>query len=135
RPGHGRIGVSGRGSGGAGDRDPRSVGRPRGVGGPCGVGDPRSIGGPCGVGDARGSGHAREAAVTATAGTLTPGIVAPEERRVLVVDDEADLLEIVADRLRGAGYRVLTARDGLEALERASALRPQCIVLDLKMPR
>ena len=57
------------------------------------------------------------------------------ERVVLVVDDEADLLEIVRDRLEGAGYRVLTARDGLEALERARVARPACIILDLKMPR
>jgi len=57
------------------------------------------------------------------------------ERLVLVVDDEADLLEIVSDRLQRAGYRVLTARDGLEALERARAARPACIILDLKMPR
>ncbi len=54
---------------------------------------------------------------------------------VLVVDDEADLLEIVSDRLRGEGYRVETARDGLEALERVRAVRPGCIILDLKMPR
>jgi CheY-like chemotaxis protein len=51
------------------------------------------------------------------------------------VDDEVDLLEIVTDRLVGAGYRVLTARDGLEALERVRACRPACIILDLKMPR
>lgn len=57
------------------------------------------------------------------------------ERLVLVVDDEADLLEIVTDRLERAGYRVLTARDGLEALERVRAARPACIILDLKMPR
>lgn len=57
------------------------------------------------------------------------------DRLVLVVDDEPDLLEIVADRLAGEGYRVLTARDGLEALERVRAARPACIILDLKMPR
>jgi CheY-like chemotaxis protein len=57
------------------------------------------------------------------------------ERLVLVVDDEADLLEIVTDRLEGEGYRVLTARDGEEALERVRATRPPCIILDLKMPR
>lgn len=57
------------------------------------------------------------------------------ERLVLVVDDEADLLEIVTDRLEGAGYRVLTARDGLEALAVIRVARPRCIVLDLKMPR
>jgi CheY-like chemotaxis protein len=55
-------------------------------------------------------------------------------RLVLVVDDEADLLEIVADRLAGAGYQVLTARDGREALERVRAARPACVILDLKMP-
>jgi CheY-like chemotaxis protein len=57
------------------------------------------------------------------------------DRLVLVVDDEPDLLEIVSDRLRGAGYRVVTARDGVEAMERARAVRPDCVILDLKMPR
>ncbi len=57
------------------------------------------------------------------------------ERVVLVVDDEADLLEIVGDRLEVAGYRVVTARDGLEALDRVRVVRPDCIILDLKMPR
>jgi CheY-like chemotaxis protein len=66
--------------------------------------------------------------VTAPAG-------APAGRLVLVVDDEADLLEIVSDRLEGEGYRVLTARDGVEALDVVRAARPACIILDLKMPR
>ena len=57
------------------------------------------------------------------------------DRLVLVVDDEADLLEIVTDRLEGAGYQVLTARDGLEALECVRAVQPACVILDLKMPR
>ena len=58
-----------------------------------------------------------------------------EDRLVLVVDDEADLLQIVSDRLVAAGYRVLTARDGLEALASVREARPGCIILDLKMPR
>ncbi len=66
--------------------------------------------------------------MTATGGAPTAGLV-------LVVDDEADLLEIVTDRLQAEGYAVLTARDGIEALERARAARPGCIILDLKMPR
>jgi CheY-like chemotaxis protein len=61
-------------------------------------------------------------------------VIAPE-RRVLVVDDEADLLEILSDRLEGEGYEVLTAADGLEALDRVRATPPACIILDLKMPR
>jgi CheY-like chemotaxis protein len=60
---------------------------------------------------------------------------AGDDRLVLVVDDEDDLLQIVADRLAAAGYRVLTARDGMEALARLRLARPRCIVLDLKMPR
>ncbi|HEV8307435.1 MAG TPA: response regulator [Methylomirabilota bacterium] len=66
---------------------------------------------------------------------MTAGERASASRLVLVVDDEADLLEIVTDRLEGEGYRVLTARDGLEALERVRSARPACIILDLKMPR
>jgi CheY-like chemotaxis protein len=57
------------------------------------------------------------------------------ERLVLVVDDEADLLRVVSDRLVAAGYRVLTARDGVEALACVREARPACIILDLKMPR
>jgi CheY-like chemotaxis protein len=63
------------------------------------------------------------------------GPVAGDDRLVLVVDDEADLLQIVSDRLTAAGYRVLTARDGLEALACARETQPGCIILDLKMPR
>jgi CheY-like chemotaxis protein len=63
-----------------------------------------------------------------------PGGACPG-RLVLVVDDEDDLLQIVSDRLASAGYLVVTARDGLEALERVRAARPGCIILDLKMPR
>lgn len=57
------------------------------------------------------------------------------ERVVLVVDDDPDLLVVVTDRLEAAGYRVLTARDGLEALDRLRVIRAGCIILDLKMPR
>jgi CheY-like chemotaxis protein len=57
------------------------------------------------------------------------------DRLVLVVDDEADLLQVVSDRLAAAGYRVLTARDGVEALTCAREARPGCIILDLRMPR
>jgi two-component system, NtrC family, response regulator GlrR len=60
---------------------------------------------------------------------------ARDDRVVLVVDDEADLLQIVSDRLAAAGYQVLTARDGIEALARAREAHPGCIILDLKMPR
>jgi CheY-like chemotaxis protein len=55
---------------------------------------------------------------------------------VLVVDDDADIREIVRMLLEAGGYRVLTACDGLDAweqLERSEA--PALILLDLMMPR
>ena len=55
-------------------------------------------------------------------------------RTVLVVDDEADLLFTIALSLEFAGYRVLTAASGEEALERVAAEEPDVIVLDLRLP-
>lgn len=53
---------------------------------------------------------------------------------ILVVDDEPQIVEIVGDYLRQAGYRVLTARDGQTALTLSRHERPDLIVLDLMMP-
>lgn len=57
-----------------------------------------------------------------------------EQPLVLVCDDEADARAIAQTALETAGYRVITARDGDEALRRAAAERPDAIVLDLVMP-
>ena len=54
--------------------------------------------------------------------------------RILVVDDEPDICEIVQVNLEGAGYRVSVAHDGLEGLVRARAERPDLIILDVLMP-
>jgi two-component system, OmpR family, response regulator MtrA len=53
---------------------------------------------------------------------------------VLVADDDADIRELVVLRLARAGYRVQTARDGLEAFARAVELCPDLVVLDVSMP-
>jgi DNA-binding response OmpR family regulator len=58
----------------------------------------------------------------------------PERPLVLVVDDDKDIRELVALRLMRSSYRVVTARDGEEALEKALELRPELIVLDVNMP-
>jgi|RhiMetdeSRZDD1v2_1073273.scaffolds.fasta_scaffold174818_3 two-component system, OmpR family, response regulator MprA len=55
--------------------------------------------------------------------------------RILVVDDEADLAAILANRLRHAGYEVTIASDGLAALEAIGRERPDLAVLDVQMPR
>lgn len=54
---------------------------------------------------------------------------------VLVADDDDDILELVAFRLERAGYRILTARDGEQALEIALDQHPDLAVLDIMMPR
>ena len=53
---------------------------------------------------------------------------------VLVVDDKPRIAAIAADYLRHAGYAVLTAADGAEALSLARTKRPDLVVLDLGLP-
>ncbi|MDQ6671078.1 MAG: response regulator [Chloroflexota bacterium] len=54
--------------------------------------------------------------------------------RVLVVDDEPGLRRLLSDLFSLEGYRVSTAGDGAQALERLAAFRPDVVVLDLTMP-
>ena len=54
--------------------------------------------------------------------------------RILVVDDEPKIVQLVRDYLERAGFAVSTARDGNEALMRAHSERPDLIVLDLGLP-
>ena len=56
-------------------------------------------------------------------------------KTVLLADDDADLVDVLAARLRAGGYEVLCAHDGEEALRLATAERPQVIILDLLMPK
>jgi two-component system response regulator RegX3 len=56
-------------------------------------------------------------------------------RRILLVDDDPNLLVVLAEQLREDGYDVATARDGQEALRRLDAGWPDLILLDLMMPR
>ena len=59
----------------------------------------------------------------------------PTQGPVLVVDDDQDILEATSLLLETEGYRVATARDGQEALDRiAGGLCPSVILLDLMMP-
>ncbi|MCA9850446.1 MAG: response regulator [Actinobacteria bacterium] len=54
---------------------------------------------------------------------------------VLIADDDDDVLELVAFRLRRSGYRTITARDGRESLALARAEHPDVAVLDIAMPQ
>lgn len=55
--------------------------------------------------------------------------------RILLVDDEADILEFVGYNLQREGYEVFTAGDGAEGVARALEVRPHLILLDRMMPR
>jgi DNA-binding response OmpR family regulator len=55
-------------------------------------------------------------------------------RKILVVDDEAVLVETIAYNLEQAGYAVVTAADGASALEAAQREKPDLIILDLMLP-
>ena len=59
---------------------------------------------------------------------------APGGERVLVVDDEPDIVALVAYHLAKAGYRVSTAATGTEALRAAREERPALLILDLMLP-
>ena len=65
-----------------------------------------------------------------------PGGAAPPAagERILVVDDEPDIVALVAYHLAKTGYRVVTAGTGADAIEQARRERPSLVVLDLMLP-
>jgi len=60
--------------------------------------------------------------------------VNPEDIKILLVDDEPDILEIISYSLKNAGYNIYTATNGVEAVEQASKIEPHLIILDVMMP-
>ena len=56
-------------------------------------------------------------------------------KKVLLVDDERDLVETLEFRLRAAGFEVITAFDGLEALQKAREQRPDLMITDVMLPK
>ncbi|PKO13809.1 MAG: DNA-binding response regulator [Chloroflexi bacterium HGW-Chloroflexi-10] len=55
-------------------------------------------------------------------------------KKILVIDDEAQIVEICSDYIKAAGFDVITASDGLKGLSAARREKPDLIVLDLMMP-
>lgn len=54
--------------------------------------------------------------------------------KILLVDDEPDILEIVGFNLSAEGYQITTAKNGVEAIEKAKKTKPHLIILDVMMP-
>src|SRR5271170_3720226 len=55
-------------------------------------------------------------------------------KKILVADDESHILHVVSLKLRNAGYTVVTACDGREALELAQQELPDLLIIDYQMP-
>ena len=58
-----------------------------------------------------------------------------EKIKVLMADDEKDVLEIMAKKVANEGYDVVTAYDGQDAWEKIQSQSPDVVILDLTMPR
>ncbi len=54
--------------------------------------------------------------------------------KILLVDDEPDILEIVGYNLKSEGYQIFTANNGVEAIASAKKINPHLILLDIMMP-
>ncbi len=61
-------------------------------------------------------------------------VMKKKEIRILLVDDEPDILEIVSYNLSAEGYDVFTAKNGVEAVAKAKKKHPHLIILDVMMP-
>lgn len=56
-------------------------------------------------------------------------------KKVLIVDDEPDIREIISYNLAKEGYEILTAKNGIEGLEKVASFKPDLVVLDIMMPK
>ena len=56
-------------------------------------------------------------------------------KKILVVDDDADIVELLSFNLKQAGFAIGTAFDGIEALRKARSIAPDLILLDLMLPK
>jgi two-component system phosphate regulon response regulator PhoB len=58
-----------------------------------------------------------------------------KSEKVVVIEDEADILELIEYNLRREGYKVLSAKDGVEGLQRVRQEAPDLVLLDLMLPK
>jgi type IV pilus assembly protein PilB len=78
--------------------------------------------------------EAAEAAALAVPASLSPETASQKPARILVVDDDTALLEVLRDTLESERYDVVTASNGVDALAGVYLERPDLILTDLKMP-
>jgi len=56
-------------------------------------------------------------------------------RKILIVDDEPAIIDILSSRLQASGYEICIARDGVESIEKVKSEKPDLIIMDVLMPR
>lgn len=56
-------------------------------------------------------------------------------KKILLIDDEGDILRVVTSRLKKAGYEVVTAKNGLEGLRKIESENPDLVVTDFNIPK
>jgi DNA-binding response OmpR family regulator len=61
--------------------------------------------------------------------------MAEDKRRILIVEDDPDMLEAVTLRLEANGYQVAAVRDGLDGLNKAREENPDLVLLDIMLPK
>ncbi len=61
--------------------------------------------------------------------------MSPEEKRILIADDDPVILRLIQVNLELEGYEVITANNGQEAVDTATAEMPDLVILDIMMPR
>jgi DNA-binding response OmpR family regulator len=69
------------------------------------------------------------------AGKPTPAAAAKAGKRILLVDDDAEIVESMRTVLESRGYQILVARDGNQGLVLAEGEEPDLVVLDMMMPK
>ena len=58
-----------------------------------------------------------------------------DKKKILIIDDDSELVNLVKTRLAANGYDVIGANNGMEGLEKAENEKPHLILLDIKMPQ
>ncbi len=58
-----------------------------------------------------------------------------EKKKILVVDDDLDTVEILRIKLEGAGFKIIVGRDGQECLDKCQSEEPNLIIVDVMMPK
>jgi DNA-binding response OmpR family regulator len=58
----------------------------------------------------------------------------PENQKILIVDDEPRMVQLISMNLKGEGFEVISAADGYQALEKVTREMPELVILDIMMP-